>query len=72
MYTMDHEVGPWKDGLFQWSKFMVRLLKKLDFKALGPSLGVNRVLIKKNDQAPKNDCVDFLAHAQKWQFWEKN
>ena len=53
VYTMDHEAGPWKraffNGLSSWSDF----LKKLVLKALGPSLGVNRMWTKKNDHAPK-------------------
>ena len=45
---------------------MVRLLENLVWKALGPSLGINRMWTKKNDHAPKNECVDFFVlHAQK-------
>ena len=40
VYTMDHEAGPQKDGLFHWSEFMVQLpwfefLKK-GFESLRP------------------------------------
>ena len=56
--------GPWsrtmEEGLFQWSKFMVRLLEKYVLKALGPSLGVNQVWTKKNDHASESECVDFF------------
>jgi len=27
---------------------------------LGPSLGVNRMWTKKNDHAPKSECVEFF------------
>ena len=39
---------------------MVQLLKKSISKALGPSLGVNRIWTKKNDHAPQSECVDFF------------
>jgi hypothetical protein len=49
-----------EEGISQWSKFMVRLLKKIVLKALGSSLGVNQLWTKKNDHAPKNDCGDLF------------
>jgi hypothetical protein len=59
-----------EEGISQWSKFMVRLLKKIVLKALGSSLGVNQLWTKKNDHAPKNDCGDFyfFIYAQKGHF----
>ena len=39
---------------------MVQLLKKCVLKALGPSLGLSRMWIKKNDHAPKSECADFF------------
>ena len=61
--------GPWsrttEDGFFPWSGFMVQLpsfdfLKNQFTKLLGPSLGVNRMGIKRNDHAPKNECGIFF------------
>jgi len=61
--------GPWsrtmEDGLCQWTwvhgpTSMVRLLIKLVLKALGPSLGVNRMWTKKNDYASKSEDVDLF------------
>ena len=71
---MDHEVGPWKmaflNGRLHGPTSMVRLLKELVLKALGPSLGVNQMWTKKNDHAPKREWVDvFLINAQEEQFW---
>ena len=40
--------------------FIIRLHIKIVLKALGPSLGVNRMWTKKNDHAPKSECVDFF------------
>ena len=50
----------------KWRFSMVQLLKKLVLKALGPSLGVNWMWTKKNDHAPKNECVDLF-----WYMFEK-
>jgi hypothetical protein len=60
--------GPWsrtvKDDLLPWSDFMVQFLGS-DFlenqfiKLLGPSLGVNGMWTKRNDHAPKSECVGF-------------
>ena len=65
---MDHEVGPWKmafvNGPRSWSDFPT---EKLVLRALGPSLGVNRMWTKKNDHAPKSERADFLIHVQKGQ-----
>ena len=64
---LHHE--PWRrtmeDGLFSWSNLMVQLsrsyLKINKFmKPLGPSLGVNRMWTKRNDHAPKNECVGLI------------
>ena len=63
IYTMDHEVGPWKmaflNGLIS--------LKIQYAKPLGPSLGVKRIWTKGNDRAPKVDVLIFLIYAQKGQ-----
>jgi hypothetical protein len=56
VYTMDHEVRPFKMAFVNGPTSMVRLLKKLVLKALGPSVGVNRMWTKKNYHAPKSDC----------------
>ena len=57
---MDHEVGPWKMVILHGSTSMVRYFKKKRFiKYLGFSLGVNQMWIKRNDHAPKSECVDF-------------
>ena len=57
---MDHEVGPRKMVFFNGPKFMVQLLKKSVLKALGPSLGVNQMWIKKDDHASKSECANFF------------
>ena len=54
-----------KDGLCQWSEFMVQLLKKLVLRALGSSLGINRMWAKKNDHALKSEGVDFFNTCSK-------
>ena len=52
---------------------MVRLLKKLVLKSLGPSLGANQMWTKKNYHAPRKwMCWFFIIHAQKRQFWKNN
>ena len=63
VYTMDHEVGPWKmafsqDGLTSWSGFF----KTKSFaKLFGPSLGVHRMWTKRNNaHASKSERVDFF------------
>ena len=61
VYTMDHEVGPWKMAIFHGPidgpTFMIRFLKKSIYKA---SLGVNRMWTKGNDHK-NNECADFLT-----------
>ena len=62
---MDHEVGPWNMVFFPWSDFIVELpwsdfLKHQIAKFLGPSLGVSRMWIKRNDHAPKSECAGFF------------
>ena len=52
-----------KDGLFSFSDFMVKLswfdyLKFQFTKRLDLSLGVNQMWIKRDDRAPKGECVD--------------
>ena len=60
VYTMDHGRGPFPMVRVHGPTSMVQLLKTLVLKALGPSLGVNRMWTKKNDHAPKSECVDFF------------
>ena len=60
--TMDHE---------RWPFSMLRFLQKISLqltKPLGPSLGVNRMWTKRNDNAPKNECADCLIYVQKGSF----
>jgi hypothetical protein len=67
--------GPWsrtmEDGFLPWSDLVVQLpwvqfLKNNQFtKFLGPSLVVNQMWTKRNDHAPKSDCVDFFLNMPK-------
>ena len=70
VYTTDHEVGPWKmafvNGLSSWSEFI-----KIVLRALGPSLGVNRMWTKKSDHAPKNEGDDVFNTCPKRAILEK-
>ena len=73
VYTMDHEVIPWNMAFsmvqLPWSHFLKNQFTKL----LGPSLGVNQTWTKRNDHAPKSECIRlFLIYVQKGQFWKKN
>ena len=60
VYTMKSKHGRWPFSMVQvhGSASMVRLLKNPVFKALGSSLGLNRMWIKKNDHAPKGECTE--------------
>ena len=52
----DHERWP-----FSMVQLHVLISSKKSFpKAFGPSLGLNRMWIKRNDHAPKNECVDLF------------
>jgi hypothetical protein len=51
-----------EEGLCPWSDFMVRLHKKIVLRALGPSLGVNRMWTKNNIHAPKSGGADFFQY----------
>ena len=70
VYTMDHEVGPWKMAIFHGPidgpTFMIRFLKKSIYKA---SLGVNRMWTKGNDHK-KYECADFLTCLKNRQSWK--
>ena len=62
VYTMHHEIGPWKmapiHGPSWWSNFHGPISFKKHFtKPLGPSLDVNCMSIKRNDHAPKSECA---------------
>ena len=65
VYTMDQKSdhGRWP---FPWSDLMVQLpwsdfLRKNNLQSLwGPSLGVNQMWSKRNNHAPKSECVFFL------------
>ena len=64
VYTMDHEVGPWKMVFlmvrFDGSTCMVQFLKLKPFtKFLGPLPSLNSMWIKRNDHALKKR-VDFF------------
>ena len=59
--------GPWnrtmENDLFSWSNFNDPNSVKSQFtKSLGPSLGVNCMWTKRNDHAPKSECVDFFLN----------
>ena len=71
---MKSEHGGWPLLMvrFHGSTSMVRLLEKSVLKALGPSLGVNRMWTKKNDLAPKSECVVFFNTCSKRVFLKKN
>ena len=69
---MDHGRGPFSMVRVHGTTSMVRLLKKIVLKALGPSLGVNRMWTKKNDHAPKSAWADFFNTCTKRIFLEKN
>ena len=56
--TMENNFFPWSDLMVQLAWF--NILKKLIYKAFGPSLGVDRMWTKKNDHAPKSECVEFF------------
>jgi hypothetical protein len=65
-----------EDGVFPWSNFMVQLpwsdfLKYQFTKPLGPSLGVNQIWAKRNDHAPKSECVDSFKICPKRKFRKK-
>ena len=71
--------GPWswtmKDVIFSCSNLMVQLpwsdlLNHQFTKPWDPSLGVNRMWTKRNDQASKNECVDFFNICPKRAFLE--
>ena len=70
VYTMNHEVGPWKTAIFHssiwWSNFHGPISLKNQFiKPLGPSLGVIECGPKRNEHASKNECVDFCKYMPK-------
>jgi hypothetical protein len=64
---MDHEVGPWKMAFVNGPTSL-----KIVLRALGPSLGVNRMSTKKKDHAPKSECADFFYTCPKRGIYEKN
>ena len=51
-----------------WSNF----LKNQFTKPLGPSLGLSRMWTKRNDHAPKSECVDFFNICPKKAVLKKN
>ena len=53
---MDHEVGPWKMVRLPWSDLLTNQFTWF----MGPSLGVNQTWINRNEDAPKNQCADFI------------
>ena len=72
VYTLDHEVGPWKMAFpmvqLPWSD----LWRNQIMKPLGPSLGVNRMWIKRNDLAPLSECADFFGICPKRAILDKS
>jgi hypothetical protein len=54
---VEDDLLPWSDFIFQFlgSDFLENQFIKL----LGPSLGVNGMWTKRNDHAPKSECVGF-------------
>ena len=70
---LDHEGWPFSMVQLDGPTSMVRFLKKAIYKAFGPlTRCIHRMWTKRNDHAPKSECVDFLIYAQKGQFWKKN
>ena len=67
LWTMklDHERWPLSMIRVHGPTSMVRLLKKLVLKALGPSLGVNQMWNKKNHHAPKSEGACFFNRCPK-------
>ena len=68
---MDHERWPLSMVQVHGLTSMVRLHKKLVLRALGPSLGVNRMWTKKNDHTPKSEGADFFNACPKRAILEK-
>ena len=67
LWTMKLDHGRWP-FLMVWvhgPTSMVRLLENIVWKALGPSLGVNQMWTKKNDHAPKSECVGIFEYMLK-------
>ena len=75
VYAMDNAIKPWRMAFFPCFNFMFQLswsnfLQKYQFtKSLAPSLGVNQMWIKRNDQ--KVNVLGFLTHAPGRQFWKE-
>ncbi len=62
VYSVDHKVGPWKMAFCRGPIFFLN--KNQSRKSLGPSLGVNRMWTKRNnDHAPKSECLCFIIYA---------
>jgi hypothetical protein len=58
-----------EDDLVPWSNFHGPIFSKNQFtQPLGHSLGVNQMLTKRNDHAPKVDVLIYLIYVQKGQF----
>ena len=62
VYTMDHEVGPWKMAFFHSPISWSNCLKNQFTKSFGLSLGVNQMWTKRNDYTPKSGCADFFIY----------
>ena len=52
-------------GLFSWPNFHGLIFLNSIYKAFGPSLGVTRMWIERNDHAPKSECVEIFQHMPK-------
>ena len=73
LWTMKSHYGRWHFSMVKvhGPTSMVRLLKKIVLQDLGPSLGVNRMWIKKNDHASTSECVAFIQYMLKKGNFEK-
>ena len=68
VYTMDHEVGPWKMAFSHGS-----ISLKLQFtKPWGPSLGVNQMWTKRNDHVAKVNVMIFFNMCSKRAILKEN
>ena len=68
VYTMEHEVGPWMMAFSHGPTSMVWFLIIIIIiitESLGPSLGINWMWTKRNDHAPRTECVDFFWYMPK-------
>ena len=77
VYTMDHEVGPWKMTSFYastwWSNFCGSIYFIKNLQSLwAPHLGVNQIWTKRRDCALKNEYAQKINICLKRAFLKKN